>query len=84
MASFINSFSSPAHCSAMSFELLFPVKTFQLLRERKVLCKQSGVRAVNGPHVLIQGNPVVCVFASVSPGVPALRVFGIIWWGNKM
>lgn len=61
----------------MIFELLFPVKTFQLLRGRKILCKQSGVRAVNGLHLLIQGNPIICMCASVSPGVPVLHLFGI-------
>lgn len=43
----------------MIFELLlFPVKTFQLLRGRKkkALCKQSLLRAVNGLHLSIQGK----------------------------
>lgn len=77
MASFVNSFSFPVHFIAMIFELLFPVKTFQVLRGRKILCKQSGVRAVNGLHLLIQGNPIICMCASVSPGVPVLHLFGI-------
>lgn len=77
IASFVNSVSFPVHFTAMIFELLFPVKTFQLLRGRKILCKQSGVRAVNGLHLLIQGNPIICMCASVSPGVPVLHLFGI-------
>lgn len=77
IASFVNSFSFPVHFTAMIFELLFPVKTFQLLRGRKILCKQSGVRAVNGLHLLIQRNPIICMFASVSPGVLLLHLLGI-------
>lgn len=77
IASFVNSFSFPVHFTAMIFELLFPVKTFQLLRGRKILCKQSGVRAVNGLHLLIQGNPIICMCPSVSAGLLLLHLFGI-------
>lgn len=77
IASFDYSLSFPVRFIAMIFELLFPVKTFQLLRGRKILCKQSGVRAVNGLHLLIQGNPITCICASVCPGVPVLHLFGI-------
>lgn len=66
IASFVNSFPFPVRFIAMILELLlFPVKTFQLLRGRKILCKQSGVRAVNGLHLLIQGNPIICMCARV-------------------
>lgn len=65
IGSFVSSFSFPVYFIAMIFELLFPVKTFQLLRGRKVLCKQSGVRDVNGLHLLIQGNPIICMCARV-------------------
>lgn len=62
MASFVNFALIPRSLSAaMIFELLlFPVKTFQLLRGRgkkKALCKQSLLRAVNGLHLSIQGKP---------------------------
>lgn len=76
MASFVNSFLFPVHFIAMISEL-FPVKTFQLLRGRKNWCKHSGVRAVNGLHLLIQGNPIVCMCASMCTGVPVLHLFGI-------
>jgi len=75
IASFINSLLFPVHFIAMIFQLLFPVKTFQLLRGRKTLCKQSGFRAVNGLHLLTQGNPIICMCASMSPEVPTLHVF---------
>lgn len=65
IGSFVSSSSSPVYFIAMIFELLFPVKTFQMLRGRKVLCKQSGVCDVNGLHLLIQGNPIICMCARV-------------------
>lgn len=68
---------SHVHFIAMIFELLFPVKTFQPLRGSKTLCKQSGVRAVNGLHLSIQGNAITCVCASMNPGVLVLHLFGI-------
>lgn len=82
IASFINSFSFPVRFIAMIFELLFPVKTFQLLRGRKILCKQSGVRVVNGLHLSIQGNPIICMCASI----PESRSSSIasVWDHNKM
>lgn len=75
IASFINLSSFPVHFIAMIFELLFPVKTFQLLRGRKILCKQSCVHAGNGLHLSIQGNPIICMRASVSPPVPVFHLF---------
>lgn len=82
IASFVNSYSFSVRFIAMSFELLFPVKTFQLLRGRNILCKQSAVRAVNGLHLLIQGNPIICMCASV----PESRSSSIasVWDHNKM
>lgn len=81
MASIVNVFSFPVRFIAMIFELLFPVKTFQLLRGRKILCKQSGVRAVNGLHLLIQGNPIICMRASV-PETWSSRIASV-WDHNK-
>lgn len=66
IATLVNSLASPSRFIAKISELLlFPVKTFQLLRGRKKLLKQSGVCAVNGLHLSIQGNPVICMCATV-------------------